>query len=247
MELALNTSSKNNSIAISQEGEVLNEMVWLSSHNETVELIPNLNRLLKQTQVKADLLQTIIVAIGPGKFNSLRVGLGIAKGLSFSLDIPLIGISTLNVMAYPFANSKLQIHPIQKANGNNIATAIYQQSHTWQCIKPAYLTTLELLYNQVEQQTLFCGEIDNDMVNDIEQHLGSLAVIPNITKISYIASLAALGWKRFLNGEQDNIATLQPLYLRPPHITEPRKKNTIPTHIQSHNLNHQNSSSPYKE
>ena len=247
MELVLNTSSKNNSIAISQEGKVLNERVWPSSHNETVELIPNLNSLLKQTQVKADLLQTIIVAIGPGRFNSLRVGLGIAKGFSFSLEIPLIGISTLNVLAYPFANTKLQICPIQKANRNNIATAIYQQSHAWQCIKPAYLTTLELLYNQVEQQTLFCGEIDDDMVNEIKQHLGSLAVIPDITKISHTASLAALGWKRFINGEQDNIASLQPLYLRPPHITEPRKKNTTPTQIQPHDLNPKNSNSSYKE
>jgi len=247
MELALNTSSKNNSIAISQQGEILNKMVWLSSHNETVELIPNLDRLLKKTQVKADLLQSIIVAIGPGRFNSLRVGLSIAKGLSFSLDIPLIGISTLNVLAYPFANTKLQICPIQKANRNNVATAFYQQRHKWQCIKPAYLTTLELLYNQVEQQTLFCGEIDDDTVNEIKQNLGSLAVISNAPRISNIASLAALGWKRIINGEQDNIATLQPLYLRPPHITEPRKKNAIPTQIQSHNLNHTNSDSPQKE
>ncbi len=244
MELALDTSSKSNSIAISREGEILNEMAWQSSHNETVELIPNLVHLLKQSRVEADLLQTIFVAIGPGKFNSLRVGLGITKGLSFSLDIPLISISTLNVMAYPFADTKLQICPIQQASHNIIATAIYQQSNTWHCIRPAYLTTLELLYQQVEQQTLFCGEIDGEMANKIEEHLGHLAVIPKIPEISHAASLAALGWRRFIDGKQDNIATLQPLYLRSPHINEPRKKNMPADQRQVHKVNPKNSTFP---
>lgn len=244
MELALDTSSKSNSIAISREGEILNEMVWQSSHNETVELIPNLVHLLKQSQVEANLLQTIFVAIGPGKFNSLRVGLGIAKGLSFSLDIPLISISTLNVTAYPFADTKLQICPIQRASHNIIATAIYQQRNTWHCIRPAYLTTLELLCQQVEQQTLFCGEIDGEMANKIEEHLGHLAVIPKIPEISHAAPLAALGWRRFIDGKQDNIATLQPLYLRPPHINEPRKKNMPADQRQVHNVNPKNSTPP---
>jgi tRNA threonylcarbamoyladenosine biosynthesis protein TsaB len=244
VELALDTSSKINSIAISREGEILNEMVWQSSHNETVELIPNLIHLLKQSRVEANLLQTILVAIGPGRFNSLRVGLGIAKGLAFSLDIPLISVNTLNVMAYPFANTKLQVCPIQQAIHNVVATAFYRQSNTWYCIKPAYLTTLELLCQQVEQQTLFCGEIDGDMANRIEQHLGPLAVIPKIPEISHTASLAALGWKRFISGKQDNIATLQPLYLRPPHITEPRKRNMPTDQRQSHNANPKNSTFP---
>jgi len=216
-------------------------MVWRSSHNETVELIPNLVRLLKQSRVEADLLQTIFVAIGPGRFNSLRVGLGIAKSLAFSLDIPLISIGTLNVMAYPFANTKLQVCPIQQASQNAIATATYQQSNTWHCTKPAYLTTLELLCQQIEQQTLFCGEIDGDMANRIEQHLGPLAVIPKIADISHTASLAALGWKRFINGQQDNIATLQPLYLRAPHITEPRKRIIPAAQHQARNVNPKNS------
>ena len=245
MELALDISSKTNSISISEQGEILNEMVWQSSHNETVELIPNLVLLLKQTQVKADSLQAILIAIGPGRFNSLRVGLGIAKGLSFSLNIPLISISTLNVMAYPFANTKLQVCPIQQAGHNAIATATYQQSNTWHCTKPAYLTTLELLCKQVEQQTLFCGEIGVDTANVIERHLGSLAVMPKTSRISNTASLAALGWKRFINGEQDNIATLQPLYLRPPHITESRKKNILPTERrQERNANPENGTFP---
>jgi len=238
MELALDISSKINSISISKEGKILNEMVWSSSHNETVEIIPKLIRLLKQNQVKIDLLQAIFIAIGPGRFNSLRVGLGIAKGLSYSLSIPLISIGTLNIMAHPFANTKLQVCPIQQAGHNTVATAIYQQNNMWHCIKPAYLSTLELLCNGVEQQTLFCGEIDDDMANIIKQHLGSLAVLPRISTISNTASLASLGWEQFVNGKQDNIATLQPLYLRPPHITESRKKNNMPKgQHQSRNTN----------
>jgi tRNA threonylcarbamoyl adenosine modification protein YeaZ len=237
MELALDTSSKTNNIALAHEGKVLSSFMWSSSHNETVELIPNLVHLLKQTRVELDLLKSIYIAIGPGSFNSLRVGLSIAKGLAFSLNIPLVSIGTLETMAYPFAYTNLPIIPIQLSGRDRIATAIYQQDNNWHCIKPEYLSTLELVCRQVKQQTYFCGEINPDMRNFIQQKLGSYAIIPPIPDISHIDALALLGWNKLLNGNQDNLYTLQPLYLRPPHITKPRKSSYLTNQNKDCNMN----------
>jgi len=225
MELVIDTSSNTASIALSHKGEILTELAWESAQNHTVELMPNLVHLLKQVKAKPNSIEAIIVAKGPGSFNGLRVGISTAKGLAFSLAIPLLGISTLEAEAYPFAYTGLPLSPIHKASGEEIATAFYQQKNKeWRCLEEEHLTTLDALCQRIRQKTLFCGEIAPDMVNEIQQNLGQRAIIPQTSTLSRAGSLAILGWQRLTKGEQDDLATLQPLYLSPPHITKPKKR-----------------------
>jgi len=225
MELAIDTSSNTASIALSHKGEILTELAWESAQNHTVELLPNLVHLLKQVKAKPNSIEAIIVAKGPGSFNGLRVGISTAKGLAFSLAIPLLGISTLEAEAYPFAYIGLLLSPIHKASREEIATAFYQQKNKeWRCLEKEHLTTVDALCQRIRQKTLFCGEIPPDMVNEIKQKLGQRAIIPRTSTLSRAGSLAILGWQRLSKGEQDNPTTLQPLYLRPPHITKPRER-----------------------
>lgn len=233
MELAIDTSSNIASTALSHKGELLSELTWQSTYNHTVELIPNLAYLLKQAKLQPSSIEAIIVAKGPGSFNGLRVGISVAKGMALSLNIPLLGISTLEVEAYPFSYSKLPIRPILKASRQEIATALYQQEDNhWRRLEEEHLTTLRTLCDQRNQETLFCGEISSDMANEIHQTLGELAIIPqSIARLPRAGYLAALGWQRLSRGERDDLATLQPMYLRPPQITKPkeRRKNNAET------------------
>lgn len=233
MELAIDTSSNIASIALSHKGELLSELTWQSTYNHTVELMPNLAYLLKQAKLQPSSIEAIIVAKGPGSFNGLRVGISVAKGMALSLNIPLLGVSTLEVEAYPFSYSKLPIRPILKASRQEIATALYQQEDDyWRRLEEEYLTTLQTLCDQINQETLFCGEISSDMANEIHQNLGELAIIPqSIARLPRAGYLAALGWQRLSRGERDDLATLQPMYLRPPQITKPseRRKNSAKT------------------
>jgi len=225
MELAIDTSSNIAGIVLSRKGEVLTELTWQTVQNHTVELIPNLVHLLKQAKVELNSIEAIIVAKGPGSFNGLRVGISTAKGLAFSLNIPLLGISTLEAEAYPFAYTGLPLCPLHKAGGEEIATALYQQKNNeWRCLKAEHLTTLNALCQQARQETLFCGEIPSDIVAELRQNLGQRARIPQTSGFPRAGSLAMLGWQRLNRGEQDDPATLQPLYLRPPHITKPKAR-----------------------
>lgn len=226
MELAIDTSANIASIALSHKGELLSELTWQSTYNHTVELIPNLSYLLKQAKLQPSSIEAIIVAKGPGSFNGLRVGISVAKGMALSLNIPLLGISTLEVEAYPFSYSKLPIRPILKASRQEIATALYQQEDNhWRRLEEEHLTTLRTLCDQSNQETLFCGEISSDMANEIHQTLGELAIIPqSIARLPRAGYLAALGWQRLSRGERDDLATLQPMYLRPPQITKPKER-----------------------
>jgi len=224
MELTVDTSSNTAGVALSHKGEILTELNWQSLKNHTVELLPSLDYLLQQAKIELNSMQAIIVAKGPGSFNALRVGISIAKGLAFSLDIPLLGISSLEAEAYPFAYTGLPVCPIYNAGPEKIAVALYQQKNNeWQCLEAAHLTTLDNLCQRIHRKTLFCGEIPDCMASDLQRLLDRHAIIPLTARSTRTSSLAVLGWQRLIKGERDDPSTLQPLYLRPPNITKPRK------------------------
>jgi len=225
MELSLDTSSSIVSIALSHKGEILASLTWQTKQNHTIELLPNVVCLLQQAKVELDSIEAIIVAKGPGSFNGLRVGISTAKGLSVTLSIPLLGVNTLEAEAYIFAFTGLPLRPIHKAGREEIATALYRQKdNKWQCLEGENLTTVRTLCRRIKQRTIFCGEIPPYILGEIQQNLGSQAIISHINNPSRASSLAILGWRKLSKGKQDDPITLQPLYLRPPHITKPRDK-----------------------
>jgi tRNA threonylcarbamoyl adenosine modification protein YeaZ len=221
LELAIDTSSNAAGLALSHEGRLLADLSWQSVHNHTVEVMPNILHLLEQADAGPATLDTVVVAKGPGSFNGLRVGMSVAKGLAFALGIRLLGISTLEAEAYPFAHTGLPLRPLHKAGREEIATALYQRvDNQWLRLESEHLTTLDALCRQTEQETLFCGEALPEMISQIKRDLGRLARTADSPGPSRVVSLAMLGWERLSRQEEDEPAALQPLYLRPPHITK---------------------------
>jgi tRNA threonylcarbamoyl adenosine modification protein YeaZ len=228
MELAIDTSSNIVSIALSHKGEMLAVLTWQTRQNHTIELLPNLVCLFQQAKVQLDSIEAIVVAKGPGSFNGLRVGLSTAKGLAFTLHIPLLGVNTLEAEAYPFAFTSLPLRAIQKAGRHEIATAVYRQKDDeWQCLEVENLALVETLCRRTKQQTLFCGEIPADIARQIQQNLGRRAIICPNNGLSRGSSLVTLGWQKLSKGQHDDLLTLQPIYLRPPHITKPKQRTPL--------------------
>ena len=225
MELAIDTSTDFASVALSHQGEALTELTWHSGQNHTVELTPNVACLLNQAKLSPQSIGAVFVAKGPGSFNGLRVGLSTAKGLAFALNVPLVGVSTLEIEAYPFAITRLPVRPIHNAGRGELATALYQQNDDWQCLVAEHITTVDSLCQQIERETLFCGEIPPAVDEQLRRRLGKQALIPDpATRLRHSSHLAALGWRRLSRGDKDNPASLQALYLRQPPITQRKVK-----------------------
>ena len=225
MELAIDTSTDFCSIGLSSEGDIVAEVAWHSGQNHTVELMPNIIRLLNQVKSGPQSLTAIFVAKGPGSFNGLRVGISTAKGLAFALDIPLVGISTLEVEAYPFAFAKLPICPIHNAGRGELAAALYQRNDSWHCVTPEHITTADILCRRTKRKTVFCGEIPQPVIEQLQERLPGYAIIPDpAARLRHAGYLAALGWQRLDRGQLDDAASLQPLYLRQPPITQRKVK-----------------------
>ena len=225
MEITIDTSTGWGGTALSQDGNLLAELTWKPGQNHTSELFPNIERLLQTAKSDIKSLSAVFVATGPGSFNGLRAGISAAKGLAFSLNIPLVGISTLEAEALPFAFTELPVCPIHDAGRGEIAVALYRQADSWQRLREEYLTTLESLCAEVTEKTIFCGEIPPAAIGLILASLGEKAVIPGweqrLRRPGYISYL---GWQRLQSGREDDRATLQPIYLRQPPITQRKKK-----------------------
>ncbi len=225
MQLAIDTSTDTASLALVQDNEVLAESTWRCEQNHTTQLLPHLAQLLNQTKSNLQSASGIIVARGPGSFNGLRVGISTAKGLAFSLGIPIVGISTLEVAAYQHAETGLPICPIFDAGRGEITTAIYQKKdNEWCQLIAEQITTVETLCSQITTKTIFCGEFIPFIATQLKRELKQKAIIPSTAGLRRATFLAELGLKRLKAGNYDNPATLQPLYLRRPSITKPKIK-----------------------
>jgi tRNA threonylcarbamoyl adenosine modification protein YeaZ len=224
MQLAIDTSTDNASIALVQGDRVLAESTWRCEQNHSVELLPQLARLLNEAKVSLKSISCVIVAKGPGSFNGLRVGISTAKGLAFSLGIPIIGISSMEVVAYQHAKTGLPICPIFNAGRGEIATAMYQKKGSqWQQLVPEHITAVDALCSEINEKTIFCGEYVPLIASQLRKRLGEKAVIAT-TRLPRASLLAELGKRRLEAGDYDNPATLQPLYLRRPAITQAKHR-----------------------
>ena len=221
MHLAIDTSTDTAGIAIAEGLNILTELTWSCGQNHSVELMPRLTGLLEQGRLKFESVNGIVVATGPGSFNGLRVGVSTAKGIAFSLGVPVVGISTLEMTAYGHCETGMPVCPIINAGRSEVAAALFQQKDgKLEKITPEHITTIEILCGQTDSKTIFCGELTQAVIDELNEKLGDKAIIPSPSaRLRRPGFLAELGFKHLQAGSYDNPASLQPIYLRKPPIT----------------------------
>jgi len=220
MLLAIDTSTQIASVALYHNGMLQDESTWWSQQNHTAELMPAIINLLGRQGLTPSQLEGIAVALGPGSFNGIRVGVSTAKGLAYALGLPLVGVSTLEILAYAHSLMRIPIRPILPAGRGQINTALFRNfRHRWCRLEEDRITTWDEICIQTVRRTVFCGEIGQAEAERLRQDLGRLAVIlppaANWRRAGYLAELA---WQRLQAGLCDDPITLQPIYLRRPSI-----------------------------
>jgi len=137
MLLAVDTSTAQVGLALYDGAQVIGEYAWRSSQRHTVELAPAISELLTRCGLTMEDVRALGVALGPGSFTSLRVGLSLVKGLALSLHLPLIGIPTLDILASAQPASKLPLAVLIQAGRGRYALGWYKSSRKrWQAIDP---------------------------------------------------------------------------------------------------------------
>ena len=231
MELAIDTSTRYSGIALSHEGGVVAEHTWRSEQNHSVELLPAIKALLAGAKVAVGELTAVFVAQGPGGFSALRVGMATAKGLALARGIPIVGVSTLEVEALPYLERDLSVCALIPAGREQFSVAVYRGA-TEKTNGPAsviivqkepVLMTLVDLCSSADEPTLFCGEGVSEVQEALRASLGRKALFGDVTPPTRRpSSLVALGFRRLQRNDTDDLASLQPIYARPPSITMPK-------------------------
>ena len=225
MLLVIDTSTRNAGAALARDGQVISSRSWRSTVNHTAELMPAVVHLLEAAQLAVNDLEGIVVALGPGGFSALRVGMSVAKGLALATGKPLAGIGTLDAEAQPFRHSGLPLCAMLDAGRGEVASAGFgvdgERSREDRICPPD-----ELLVG-LSGQHIFCGEGVASHAQLVKEQLGSKAVVVGPTPAARLWALAELGHLKLDAGNGDEVATLQPYYLRMPTIGGPKRRDRV--------------------
>jgi len=220
MILALDTSTESSSLALYNGEALLAELTW-QTKDSTAQVLPMVRECLALLKRGPADLTGIAVALGPGSFNGLRVGLSLGKGLALPLHLPIAGLPTPEIVAYPFSALVLPVCAVLKAGRSRVITALFQTRYgRWQRVGDMRNVSVDELCQETERTTVFCGEIDAELSACIRERLGQRALVasPSLSarRAGYLAEMA---WKRLQeNPEGDDLETLQPIYLTRPRI-----------------------------
>lgn len=97
--LAIDTSNEICSVSLRYNGEIYS-LDKLANQAHTQMILGQIEQLLKQANISLTDLDLIAYAKGPGSFTGIRIAASVAKSLAFALDLPIIGVSTLSVLAW---------------------------------------------------------------------------------------------------------------------------------------------------
>lgn len=251
LQLALDTSTRQSSIALCTEEMLLGEYTWQVGNNHSVELLERIQRLVTECGQTMQSLEAISVAIGPGSFNGLRVALATAKSLAFALALPLVGISTLDVIATQQQQWSGPICAVMEAGRGELYAACYlfeevveagQLSYELQRLSDYLLEAPAQLKEHVMVRVnewagvpgeravppvLFCGEMSEASHAALSMQLPEGLFLPALPSVRHAATLATLAFPRFQRGIVDDPLLLEPLYLRRPSITTSARKQPL--------------------
>ena len=218
MLLAVDTSTMQIGLALFDGAQVISEYSWRSGHRHTTELAPATADLLMRCGLTIETVRALGVALGPGSFTSLRVGLAFVKGLAIARHIPLMGIPTLDVLANAQPVSKLPLAVAIQAGRGRFALGWYKGSQKgWQAQGDARVVTIDGLLSELQNPCIVCGEFPAEVRHQIMAQEQARLISP-AGSVRRPAVLAELAWARWQNGDVDEEASLAPIYI---HVGEP--------------------------
>jgi tRNA threonylcarbamoyladenosine biosynthesis protein TsaB len=218
MILAIDTATRWTALALHSGTAVLSEQGWYGRNTQTIELTPAIQAILRRADMTAADLEAIAVALGPGSYTGLRVGLSVAKGLALANQTPLIGVPTLDIVAAAFQPLEHPLLVVAEAGRTRVCAARYKWHGRsgWQSEQePVIVTWEELLAGQAGPLTI-AGEIAPDAMRKIRASGKGFQLAPVAAWTRRAGFLAEIGWRRLRKGQTDDPAALVPIYLREP-------------------------------
>ncbi|MHB0858977.1 MAG: tRNA (adenosine(37)-N6)-threonylcarbamoyltransferase complex dimerization subunit type 1 TsaB [Anaerolineae bacterium] len=219
MLLAIDTATRQASLALYDASGVVAERSWRSANHHSVEVMPAIADMLAQQRLKMAALRAVAVSQGPGSFTGLRIGMSIAKGLCLGLDIPILGVPTLDTVAYAAGDPGIPVVAVLEAGRGRLCVATYHFEGGWPVRVGdwALVTTSDWMVGESEP-VLVAGEVSPDLADRLyaQPHGENVAVTSLAGSVRRAGYLAEMAWGRHRAGQEDDLAGLGPLYTNYP-------------------------------
>ena len=128
--LSVDTSGNVATAAICEDEKLDCQFVLNNKLTHSHTLMPIIDSVLKQSELNLKDIDLLAVSYGPGSFTGLRIGVSAVKGLAHATKIPVVGVSTLEAMAYNLPFCEFLICPIMDARRAEVYNAIYKWEKT---------------------------------------------------------------------------------------------------------------------
>lgn len=172
----LDTTTSNLNIALYSNGKIIFSYSEFLGNEMSIKVLSIIQELFKENRLKVSEIDKIIVANGPGSFTGIRIGLTIAKVLAWSLNIPIIVVSTIEVMALSYNKDKNYVIPIIDARRGFVYSGIYDIKHNKFYLKEQHINLEQLLVIAKSLESV--DYISNDKFN-----IDLIKYVPNFLNI----------------------------------------------------------------
>ncbi len=227
--LAIDSATPTAGVALAENGQILYESFvnYKKTHSET--FLPMIDEALRICEKDLADCSAIAVTIGPGSFTGLRIGLATAKALSLSGQVPVVGISTLQLLAHNLTQlAPLCVASLLDARKNEVYCAFYTcsphqktpqpLSQEMACSPESFIEQAKMYVAQTGcKQLILLGDGVAPYINDFKSALGEqMIVAPSHQLLPRAGALADLAQFRLLENPRDylDIRTAKPVYLR---------------------------------
>ncbi len=219
--LTIDTTTKVTALSLAENGKLIGEGFLHTGKTHSERLIPMLDQLLNAAAWKLEELGFIGVVRGPGSFTGIRIGIATAQGLAQVLGIPLIGITSLDTLAWAGWGRPEETVVILDARKNEWYYARYWWSEDLQCLDgPKAVTPKDLItgLREINSRFFFVGDAVYGAKEYLAQVLGEKAIIPlecqSLPRGAYAAYEAWRYWKKIDDNYSGNLNRIEPLYIR---------------------------------
>ncbi len=216
--LQLETATKSCSVAVAQNGIVLykKEINQQSAHATALTLF--IDEIITNANLTYQQIDAIAVSKGPGSYTGLRIGVSTAKGLCYSLNIPLIAIDTLKAMANGFIikndfnNSNALFCPMIDARRMEVYCAIFDNNCN-NVLKTEAKIIDEQSYNNIltKQKMYFFGDGAAKITDTLSKQTNAIIIDGFLNSAT---DMTASAYSKFLINDFEDVAYFEPLYLK---------------------------------
>ncbi|KJR97086.1 MAG: peptidase M22 [Peptococcaceae bacterium BRH_c4a] len=207
-------------VAVVNKDRVLAERMINNRKTHSGHLLPMIKAVIEEAGIGPADVEGIAVSSGPGSFTGLRIGMSTAKTLAQIWGVPVVGVSTLDALAYPLTGLVNLVCPVLNARKNEVYTSVYDGSGTKMnnltgpvALKPEDLASL--LSQWGDRSVTFLGDGVTEYRDRLSDLLGERASFaPGMMFLPRGASVAGIGWIKLDRGEGVDPLSLLPDYVR---------------------------------